>query len=124
MIRRTFILTLSIAAVSCAGLHHVPKDADVPTPLNTPIAPTVIVTGTVSDSGVECPVVRGSDGKDYSVATNGKIMPKSGTHVRVAGSVAQVSMCQQGTTIRATSIDNLSATVADPTTQIAPSTKK
>ena len=62
-------------------------------------ADAIIVTGTLSKEGAECPALRGDDGKLYTLAD-----PKAGgfgpgDRVRVAGMVAEISTCQQGTTI-------------------------
>ncbi|HET7714222.1 MAG TPA: DUF5818 domain-containing protein [Bauldia sp.] len=57
------------------------------------------VTGTLSNEGVECPSLRGDDGKLYTIAdpTAGGFKP--GDRVRVTGEVAGMSMCMQGITI-------------------------
>jgi hypothetical protein len=64
-----------------------------------PPGAAVIVTGTLSSEGAECPMLRGDDGKVYSLtgAKLGKLAP--GSHVHVEGTVAEVSTCMQGTTI-------------------------
>jgi hypothetical protein len=64
-----------------------------------PPGEAVIVTGTLSSEGAECPTLRGEDGKLYSLtgANLGKLVP--GSHVRVEGTVAEMSTCMQGTTI-------------------------
>ena len=69
-----------------------------------PPGAAVIVTGTLSSEGAECPMLRGDDGKVYSLtgAKLGKLGP--GAHVHVEGTVAEVSTCMQGTTIVVTSI--------------------
>jgi Protein of unknown function (DUF5818) len=120
-LRRILMVSLALAMSGCALFHNRSR-GDEATPLNNPIAPTIIATGTVSTSGVECPAVRGADGKTYTVATPAPMALRANTQVRVTGSQAQVSTCQQGTTVRATSIENLSATVIDPTAVPAPST--
>lgn len=69
-----------------------------------PPGAAVIVTGTLSSEGAECPTLRGDDGKIYSLtgAKLGKLGP--GSHVHVEGTLADVSTCMQGTTIVVTSI--------------------
>ena len=61
------------------------------------------VSGTLTREGVECPAMRGDNGRLYTLAGGtGRFQP--GDHVRVRGTLAQVSTCQQGTTIRVQSI--------------------
>ena len=118
--KRILILVAGLAMSGCA-LFRGHSAGDEPTPLNDPIAPTVIATGTVTNAGVECPAVRADDGKTYTVA-KAQMPLNANTHVRVVGSQAQASTCMQGTTIRSTSIENLSATVMDPTAVTATTT--
>lgn len=69
-----------------------------------PPGAAVIVTGTLASEGAECPTLRGDDGKLYSLtgAKLGKLGP--GSHVQVEGTLADVSICMQGTTIVVLSI--------------------
>jgi hypothetical protein len=61
------------------------------------------ITGTLTREGVECPAMRGDNGRLYTLTGNtGRFPP--GTHVRVTGTVAQISYCQQGTTINVRTI--------------------
>lgn len=56
------------------------------------------ITGVVTGEGVECLAVRGNDGQLYTLAGDvGDLQP--GDRVRVHGQRAEVSYCQQGTTI-------------------------
>lgn len=58
----------------------------------------VTVTGTLTGEGAECPVLRGDNGRLYSLAGDiGRFRPGDRIHVR--GALAQVSYCMQGTTI-------------------------
>lgn len=58
----------------------------------------VRVTGRLTDEGVECPALRGDDGRLYTLAGDtGGFGP--GDRVTVAGGVAEMSFCMQGTTI-------------------------
>ena len=70
----------------------------------TPRAGEVRVTGRLTDEGVECPALRGDDGRLYTLAgdTGGF---KPGDRVTVAGTVAEMSTCMQGTTISVRSIE-------------------
>lgn len=62
------------------------------------------VTGILTREGVECPALRGMDGRLYTLAGElGRFQP--GDRVRVHGSEAQVSFCQQGTTIDVSRIE-------------------
>jgi hypothetical protein len=64
----------------------------------------VRVTGLLTDEGVECPALRGDDGRLYTLAgdTGGF---KPGDRVIVVGTVAEMSMCMQGTTIGVRTIE-------------------
>lgn len=64
----------------------------------------VRVTGRLTDEGVECPALRGDDGKLYTLAgdTGGF---KPGDRVAVVGTVAEMSICMQGTTIGVRTIE-------------------
>lgn len=61
------------------------------------------VTGVITREGVECPALRTDRGELYTLA--GEIEPFGpGDRVTVTGPVAEVSICQQGTTIEVRSI--------------------
>jgi hypothetical protein len=117
-LRRILVLSALLATTGCAMWTR--SGTDEPTPLNTPVAPTLFVTGSVTTTGAECPAVRGDDGKTYTIAAPSPMPLRNGLHVRAIGSQAQVSTCMQGTTIRATSIENLSGTIIDPASAVAP----
>jgi LysM repeat protein len=55
------------------------------------------ITGVVTDEGVECTAIRGSDGRLYTIADGGGLRPGDRVHVR--GRRAQASFCMQGITI-------------------------
>ena len=62
------------------------------------------ITGTLTRDGVECPAVRTDGGKLYILAgETGRFGP--GDRVRVRGSPAQMSICQQGITVSVESIE-------------------
>jgi cytochrome c1 len=67
---------------------------------------SVQVTGVVTTEGVECPAVRGDDGKLYTLA-GAQDLPPAGTRVRITGQVAEISTCMQGTTIAVTTLDRM-----------------
>ncbi len=64
----------------------------------------IIVTGTLSKEGVECPALRGDDGRLYTLSRHDLGALGPGDRVRVEGTIADVSTCMQGTTITVTSI--------------------
>jgi hypothetical protein len=66
---------------------------------------TGTITGTVTKEGVECPAVRGDDGKLYTIATADRSKLTAGARVRITGTLAQMSTCMQGVTINATKIE-------------------
>ncbi|MFD2648244.1 LysM peptidoglycan-binding domain-containing protein [Devosia albogilva] len=58
----------------------------------------ITVVGTITDEGVECQALRDHSGQLYTLTGNvGRIF--EGETVRVEGRIAEVSFCQQGTTI-------------------------
>ena len=59
---------------------------------------TVRVTGVITDEGVECVVLRGDDGRLYTLAGRVRGL-EPGDRVRVIGRRAGASFCMQGTTI-------------------------
>lgn len=73
-------------------------------PFPPPGQPGVItIVGTLTSEGVECPAMRGDNGRLYTLAGNvGPFRP--GNRVRVTGRLAQVSFCMQGTTIQVQAI--------------------
>lgn len=68
------------------------------TPTDTARAGEVRITGRLTDEGVECPALRGDDGKLYTLAGDTKGF-RPGDRVTVTGTVAEMSTCMQGTTI-------------------------
>jgi hypothetical protein len=64
----------------------------------------ISINGTLSNEGVECPALRGDDGKLYTLADPlaGGFGP--GDRVHVAGEVAGMSRCMQGITLTGTTI--------------------
>lgn len=64
----------------------------------------VQITGVLTGEGVECPTLRGDDGTLYTLAgETGRF--GEGDRVEVEGTVAEMSICMQGTTIR---VENIS----------------
>lgn len=64
----------------------------------------LVVTGVLTNEGVECPALRTDNGRLYTLAgsTSGF---SAGDRVRVRGSRAEMSICQQGTTINVSKIE-------------------
>jgi hypothetical protein len=58
----------------------------------------VVVRGALTDEGVECQALRGDDGILYTLAGKAEGF-EVGDRVRVEGTVAEMSICQQGTTL-------------------------
>jgi LysM repeat protein len=67
-------------------------------------APGVAITGTLTREGVECPALRGDDGRLYTLAGDIERF-RPGDRVRVEGRPAEVSFCMQGTTIEVRRIE-------------------
>jgi len=65
------------------------------------------ITGTVSSEGVECPAVRGDDGRLYTLEGRGMPSLRPGDRITVLGTPVQVSYCQQGTTLEVRQIDRV-----------------
>src|SRR5687768_15187311 len=70
-----------------------PLPVPIPQPPRPPQAGQVTVTGTLTREGVECPAMRADSGRLYTLTTRGRFQP--GDRVRVTGTIAQVSFCQQ-----------------------------
>jgi hypothetical protein len=69
------------------------------------VAETIAVVGTLTLGGVECPSMQGDDGTLYSLTPREKIEGAAvGTRIRVEGTVAEMSTCQQGITIEVTTV--------------------
>lgn len=68
---------------------------------------TITIDGTVTDEGVECPALRTEKNELYTIAGGDRDVLRPGVRVRVSGTIAQISFCQQGTTINATTVDVL-----------------
>jgi hypothetical protein len=60
---------------------------------------SVRVTGVLTDEGVECPALRGDDGQLYTLTPRDLQGFQVGDRVAVVGKVAEISFCQQGTTL-------------------------
>ena len=58
----------------------------------------IIITGTLTDKGVECPGMMGDDGQLYSLIGNIEDF-KFGQHIRVEGKVVAISHCRRGISV-------------------------
>jgi hypothetical protein len=69
----------------------------------------VKVTGTLTAEGVECQAMRQDKTNElYTLIPREKLAGfKNGDHVRVSGTIVEVSFCQQGTTIAISSISKV-----------------
>ncbi len=65
----------------------------------------VRIEGTLTNEGVECSAMRGEGGELYTLAGD-LAGPNPGDRVCVEGTVAEFSICQQGTTISVERITN------------------
>lgn len=65
----------------------------------------VTITGIATSEGVECPAVRGDDGKLYTIVGKDIEKLEPGVRVKITGVVVEMSTCMQGTTIKASSIE-------------------
>jgi LysM repeat protein len=66
----------------------------------------VTVRGTITDEGTECPALRTAEGELYTLTGDlGEL--EAGDRVVVEGTVAEVSICMQGTTLNVESIEPL-----------------
>lgn len=64
----------------------------------------VSLAGTLTDEGVECQALRGEDGRLYTL-TGDLGTFTTGDEVRVKGTLAEFSSCQQGTTVQVRKIE-------------------
>ena len=65
----------------------------------------ITITGLATNEGVECPAVRGDDGKLYTIVGKDTQKLTPGVRVKITGNIVEVSTCMQGTTIRASSVE-------------------
>jgi hypothetical protein len=74
---------------------------------------SVRVTGVLTDEGAECPALRGDDGQPYTLTPRDLQGFQVGDRVTVVGKVAEISFCNQGTTLEVQKI-----TAAKPTNSL------
>ncbi|HVT05141.1 MAG TPA: hypothetical protein VHL58_17390 [Thermoanaerobaculia bacterium] len=109
---RLFMLaTIALVSGCCTAPRPAPVDQPArvasPTPKPSPPKPdsSITVIGVLTDEGVECQALRSdSDQRLYTIGGNHAGL-KNGDHVKVTGTVARMSVCQQGVTLAVTSIE-------------------
>jgi len=104
---RIVTLSLVIALLHCTNADVAKKEEPVRQPPATANSDpgSITITGVVTREGVECPAVRGDDGKLYTITGPERDKLKPGLRVRITGRIAEMSTCMQGTTISATDVE-------------------
>lgn len=101
-------MTIAIlrGAVAGAVLLAACASADPPAPPapGEPASGTYRVAGTLTDEGVECPAMRDDSGRLFTLSGNLHGFGPGDT-VIVDGTIAEMSMCMQGTTIEIQGIE-------------------
>jgi hypothetical protein len=68
----------------------------------------VSVTGTLIEAGVICRAMQGDDGVLYTMRRSNALAGfKTGDRIKVTGTIAEASICQQGTTIDSPQIEKV-----------------
>lgn len=96
------VLLLALTLTGCA--LGAPPGPSPEQPARAPSTKDMTVTGMLTGEGVECQAMRGEDGTLYTL-TGDLSGFRTGDRVRVTGSVAEVSVCMQGTTIAVKKIE-------------------
>ena len=96
--RRSLLASITLLAVAAAVLLLAPWGADAAQKPPKP-GDTVEITGCLTDEGVECPALRTKNNKLYTLTPRDLEGAQVGDLVTVTGTVAEISFCQQGTTI-------------------------
>jgi len=91
-----------VAAMLQCTTADVPKKEEAVTQTGN-----VTITGIVTNEGVECPAIRGDDGKLYTITGPARDKLRPGMRVRISGKVAEMSTCMQGITISAKDVEVL-----------------
>ena len=115
---RALIAVSAVLLISCTANNTSPQETTTSDSESAMINSdsTVTITGTVTDEGVECPALRTDDNQLYTIATSDRSRLKPGMRVRITGTVAEMSFCQQGTTIGSVNFAEFFVTVAAATT--------
>ena len=107
-----FSTTVTVPADATPSTHYFfLADASTGQMVSTPTAflvttaeGGVTLSGRMSDEGVECTAMRGDTGELYTLSGMDDF-PEPGTQVIVQGTLAEMSICQQGLTIAVESIE-------------------
>jgi hypothetical protein len=109
----SFSMPITVPADAAPGTHYVFLADTTGQMLATPTAflvaapgGRVTLNGTMSDEGVECAGLEDASGALYTL-TGSDDWPEAGTAVTVEGTIAEMSICQQGLTIAVESIKAL-----------------
>jgi hydrogenase maturation factor len=94
--KKLAIFLLLFAVVACATHNQAPTEPGA----------KIVITGKITDEGVECLAMRSDDGTLYTLGRP-QNPPASGQRVRVTGTIAGASFCMQGTTINVETIEVL-----------------
>jgi hypothetical protein len=97
-------MMFGLMATACNGIGG-PIAVPSPDPGEQP-GQEVVITGTLTEEGVECPAMRDDRNRLYTLTGDAGGFPP-GTRLRVRGTVAEVSFCMQGTTIEVSQIERL-----------------
>lgn len=105
--QKTFLtlLILALAIFTSAGAYAAKngKNGKNDGKGGTSAGQMINVRGTLTNEGVECQALRGDDGELYTL-TGDLSGFEDGDRVKVRGTIAEISICQQGTTIEVQSI--------------------
>lgn len=93
IMKKLLVLVLTFLVVACAA-QKAASDGKI------------VVTGRITGEGVECLALRGDDGTLYTIGRPAN-PPAEGQRVRVTGTIAQASICMQGTTINVEKLEVL-----------------
>jgi hypothetical protein len=93
-----------VRSANNSKIATVPPKAQGKEDTSSTTTPAITVVGKLTPEGVECQALR-EDTTNKLFTLSGALKGfKTGDHVKVGGSIAEVSICQQGTTINVSSI--------------------
>lgn len=98
----SLLLVAVVLGIACGATTEPPES-----PGQRTTSGEVVVTGTLTDEGVECPALRGDDGQLYTLTGAALDGIETGDRLRVRGSVAELSYCMQGRTIDVGAVERL-----------------
>ena len=112
LIAIAILLVLGVGAYFATGKKSEPPTTNNPPPVSEDIK----VKGVLVPGGVECQRLQTLDGTYYTISRNNLGDIKEGDQVEVTGKKAEVSFCQQDTTIDVEKIEKLSGTTSEAPT--------